>query len=102
MAELAGAGARTSHRTGVFRAAGAPAGPQPFNSARAACAGSGSTWLRLRPCATAIAERDQAVVAATPALRWPGPMLHDFGDTAALLAELDLLISVDTSVAHLA
>ena len=41
-------------------------------------------------------------MAATPALRWPGPMLHDFGDTAALLAELDLLISVDTSVAHLA
>lgn len=31
-----------------------------------------------------------------------GPELRDFGDTAAVLAELDLLITVDTSVAHLA
>jgi tetratricopeptide (TPR) repeat protein len=30
-----------------------------------------------------------------------GPELHDFADTAAALAELDLTISVDTSVAHL-
>jgi len=29
-------------------------------------------------------------------------VLDDFGDTAALLANLDLVISVDTSVAHLA
>lgn len=28
--------------------------------------------------------------------------IHDFGDTAALLDELDLLISIDTSVPHLA
>lgn len=28
--------------------------------------------------------------------------LHDFADTAALLAQLDLIITVDTSVAHLA
>jgi len=31
-----------------------------------------------------------------------GPELETFGDTAAVLAQLDLLISVDTSVAHLA
>jgi tetratricopeptide (TPR) repeat protein len=31
-----------------------------------------------------------------------GPDLHDFADTAAALSCLDLLISVDTSVAHLA
>lgn len=31
-----------------------------------------------------------------------GPHLRDFSDTAAILCELDLLISVDTSVAHLA
>jgi tetratricopeptide (TPR) repeat protein len=30
------------------------------------------------------------------------PDLHDFADTAAAIAELDLVISVDTSVAHLA
>ena len=28
--------------------------------------------------------------------------IHDFADTAALIAELDLVISVDTAVAHLA
>jgi tetratricopeptide (TPR) repeat protein len=31
-----------------------------------------------------------------------GPHLDDFGDTAAVLSQLDLLISVDTAVAHLA
>lgn len=31
-----------------------------------------------------------------------GPDIHDFADTAAILAQLDLVISVDTSVAHLA
>ena len=31
-----------------------------------------------------------------------GPMITDFADTAAALAELDLVISVDTSVLHLA
>jgi tetratricopeptide (TPR) repeat protein len=32
----------------------------------------------------------------------PAPPLRDYGDTARLLAKLDLVISVDTSVAHLA
>lgn len=31
-----------------------------------------------------------------------GPQLHDFADTAAAIDQMDLLISVDTSVAHLA
>jgi tetratricopeptide (TPR) repeat protein len=31
-----------------------------------------------------------------------GPFLHDFADTAAAIAGLDLIICVDTSVAHLA
>lgn len=31
-----------------------------------------------------------------------GPLLHDFADTAAALVQLDLLICVDTSTAHLA
>jgi tetratricopeptide (TPR) repeat protein len=32
----------------------------------------------------------------------PTPNIHDFADTAALMTNLDLMISVDTSVAHLA
>ena len=36
-----------------------------------------------------------------PITDWSG-LLGDFSDTAAVLAELDLLITVDTSVAHLA
>jgi hypothetical protein len=36
------------------------------------------------------------------ACRWFGPELTDFAETAALIATLDLLITVDTSVAHLA
>ncbi len=32
----------------------------------------------------------------------PTPLLSDFADTAALVANLDLIIAVDTSVAHLA
>lgn len=35
-------------------------------------------------------------------LRFPGAALTDFGDTAGLLAHLDLVISVDTAAAHLA
>jgi hypothetical protein len=31
----------------------------------------------------------------------PSPDLHDFADTAALIASLDLVIAVDTAVAHL-
>jgi ADP-heptose:LPS heptosyltransferase len=31
-----------------------------------------------------------------------GPALNDFADTAAAICELDLVITVDTSVAHLA
>jgi ADP-heptose:LPS heptosyltransferase len=32
----------------------------------------------------------------------PSSELHDFADTAALIANLDLVISVDTAVVHLA
>lgn len=38
------------------------------------------------------------------ARRWPnlGPLLQDFAETAAVVANLDLVLTVDTSVAHLA
>jgi tetratricopeptide (TPR) repeat protein len=51
----------------------------------------------------------EAELAALTAQRWDGPRIHDmtvdlqdFSDTAALIDQLDLVISVDTSTAHLA
>jgi tetratricopeptide (TPR) repeat protein len=44
---------------------------------------------------------DADALASAPVLHL-GPELEDFDDTAAVLAQCDLVISVDTSVAHLA
>lgn len=51
---------------------------------------------------TEIREADQPTFDATDNLRCPAAALADYGDTAALIAGLDLVVSVDTSVAHLA
>lgn len=45
---------------------------------------------------------DRKALRDIPALRHFGDELHDFADTAALVECLDLVITVDTSVAHLA
>lgn len=45
---------------------------------------------------------DAAMLAALPGLMRHEEALEDFADTAALIEELDLLVSVDTSVVHLA
>ena len=45
---------------------------------------------------------DAALLEGLPGTLQAAPWLGDFGNTAALLSRLDLLISVDTSVAHLA
>jgi tetratricopeptide (TPR) repeat protein len=54
-------------------------------------------------------EQAESELAELKATGWQGPelidfthALHDFSDTAALVENLDLVISVDTSVAHLA
>ncbi len=47
-------------------------------------------------------ESDAALLAANPTLQDLRHQLSDFGDTAAAIAQLDLVISVDTAVAHLA
>jgi hypothetical protein len=49
-----------------------------------------------------IQERDRAALATLPDLRLHGDALIDFDDTAALTAEMDLIVSVDTAAAHLA
>jgi hypothetical protein len=45
---------------------------------------------------------ERNAMAARPDFLMTGEQLHDFSDTAALCGSLDLIISVDTSVAHLA
>ncbi len=47
-------------------------------------------------------EDDAEAFARLQPLTLIGPQLQDFADTAAVLANLDLVISVDTAVAHLA
>ena len=47
-------------------------------------------------------EADAAVLAQRGDIAWYGADLVDFAETAALIAQLDVVISVDTSVAHLA
>jgi len=45
---------------------------------------------------------DHEALSATPKLRIFDSEINDFEDTAALIAEMDLIITVDTSLAHLA
>jgi Flp pilus assembly protein TadD len=49
-----------------------------------------------------VRDEDAALLDAYPQVRRLGGELRDFADTAAVLAQMDLLITIDTSVAHLA
>jgi ADP-heptose:LPS heptosyltransferase len=60
---------------------------------------SGIAWYSLQT-----GDRGQELAQLPPAIHVQdlAPCLHDFGDTALLLDQLDLVITVDTAVAHLA
>jgi tetratricopeptide (TPR) repeat protein len=45
---------------------------------------------------------DAAYLASTPSFQYLGDEINDFSDLAAIIANLDLVISVDTATAHLA
>ena len=64
---------------------------------RVAAPGIGFASLQLE-----VRERDRAAYEAWSGLARFGEELRDFADTAALLSALDLVVTVDTSVAHLA
>jgi tetratricopeptide (TPR) repeat protein len=59
----------------------------------------GIDWIALQ---TEIADDDRAVLDAHPEATNLGDALLDFGDTAAVMASLDLVVSVDTAAVHLA
>ena len=50
----------------------------------------------------AVSAGDKDVLAANPAIEHPTACFTDFADTAEIIETLDLVISVDTSIAHLA
>ena len=61
---------------------------------------SGVTWHLLQP---KVRERDVAALAEWPGLRrYDDGSLGDFRDTARIVAAMDLVVSADTAVAHLA
>lgn len=64
-----------------------------------ALAAEGCRFVTIQPD---LKEADRALLAGWPAVLDAGRELRDFADTAALVAALDLVISVDTSVVHLA
>jgi tetratricopeptide (TPR) repeat protein len=49
-----------------------------------------------------VRENDQPFLLAHPEIRFPGAVLEDFCDTAAIAQNMDLIVCVDTSLAHLA
>ncbi|MFL9917757.1 tetratricopeptide repeat-containing glycosyltransferase family protein [Paraburkholderia fungorum] len=95
--------------TGRLRVGLAPAGNPQFKNdalrsiplaAFEACFDlPGVDWVIPQP---EIRDADRAVLERHPGVISFGAQLEDFADTAALLEQLDLVISVDTSIAHLA
>jgi len=61
--------------------------------------GHGADWYSLQKD---VPGRDEALLASRPDLRELGTAFADFADTAAAVSLLDLVITVDTSVAHVA
>jgi len=60
---------------------------------------AGVDWVWLQPQTR---EGEHEVLAHYPAVNQIGASFADFADTAAILEQLDLIITVDTAVAHLA
>jgi hypothetical protein len=60
---------------------------------------SGADWICLQK---EIDENDLAILRQDGCITFFGDDLRDFSDTAAIIDRLDLVITIDTSVAHLA
>jgi ADP-heptose:LPS heptosyltransferase len=60
---------------------------------------SGAHWVALQKN---VSLEDAAMLARYPNVMQAGDELKDFADTAAVIAALDLIVTVDTATAHLA
>lgn len=49
-----------------------------------------------------VSSEDDALLRTMPDIRRYDGLIHDFADSAAILAQLDLVITIDTALAHLA
>lgn len=56
-------------------------------------------WISLQK---EVRDTDATVLGSHGSIRHFGRYIHDFADTAAIIAQTDLVLTVDTSVAHLA
>ena len=74
----------------------------PLRSAPLACFEPLQQHCSLVLLQNTVASADAAYLAGNPDIRHPTAGYTDFADTADLIATLDLVISVDTSIAHLA
>lgn len=61
--------------------------------------GGGADWISMQK---EMREADDRLMAARPDIRQLGDALMDFADTAALVELVDVVLTVDTSAAHLA
>lgn len=61
--------------------------------------GENANWISLQK---EVRESDQAILSNDSQIQHFGNQLADFSDTAALIDSLDLIITIDTAVAHLA
>ena len=61
--------------------------------------GDQAEWICLQK---EVSESERGLLGSRPEIRYVGDELKDFADTAALLDLIDLVVSVDTGVAHLA
>jgi len=71
----------------------------PFERFRGILRGSSAHFVSLQK---EVRPRDRAALAATPGVADFMDRIGDFADTAALIEKLDLVVCVDTSIAHLA
>lgn len=93
-----------NRRVGIVWAGSAALGLDPFRSIeldrlKSLFSLPGITWY---PVQKGPRERDSEPLEQQFDIHTLGPFIRDFSDTLAILASLDLLISVDSSVAHLA